>query len=69
MARMLMKMHPVMSARADPLEQDNAADRSDSIPDDESLLGEALCCLLSPCGWTVLSKEESFGDFFYSHEK
>ncbi|KAL8565689.1 hypothetical protein ACOMHN_056188 [Nucella lapillus] len=46
MARMLMKMYPVMASRAvgeEPpqLQQDlddNAADRSDSIPDDESLL-------------------------------
>ena len=49
MARMLMKMHPVMSAQADILEQDDAADRSDSIPDDESLLGKCLVFLPSSC--------------------
>ncbi|XP_070179880.1 TALPID3 protein-like [Littorina saxatilis] len=39
MARMLMKMYPVMSAQADQQpEVDDVADRSDSIPDDESLL-------------------------------
>ena len=46
MARMLMKVHPMMSAQADQLEQDDIADRSDSIPDDESLLGMSVFFML-----------------------
>ncbi|XP_076442428.1 uncharacterized protein LOC143281225 isoform X2 [Babylonia areolata] len=40
MARLLMKMYPVMAARAveEPEPQDDVADGTDSIPDDESLL-------------------------------
>ena len=49
MARMLMKMHPMMSTQTDVLEQDDVADRSDSIPDDESLLGKCLVFLPSSC--------------------